>query len=74
MVTVNSPTSYYLGAHGPQGFDYRLVSAFASSLGVPLVVNTVANAAAMRSALTHGRADIAAAQISPDRRLAATSA
>ncbi|MGA8708346.1 MAG: membrane-bound lytic murein transglycosylase MltF [Steroidobacteraceae bacterium] len=66
MVTVNSPTTYYLGAHGPQGFDYRLVSAFASSLGVPLVVNTVANAAAMRSALTHGRADIAAAQISPD--------
>jgi membrane-bound lytic murein transglycosylase F len=66
MVTVNSPTSYYLGANGPQGFEYRLVSAFASSLGVPLVVDTVPNAAAMRSALAHGRADIAAAQISPD--------
>jgi membrane-bound lytic murein transglycosylase F len=66
MVTVNSPTSYYLGARGPQGFEFRLASAFARSLGVPLKVRTVADTAAMRSALLHGRADIAAAQISPD--------
>jgi membrane-bound lytic murein transglycosylase F len=66
MVTVNAPTSYYLGAHGPEGFEYRLASAFARSLGVPLVVKTVASPAAMRSALARGRADIAAAQISPD--------
>jgi membrane-bound lytic murein transglycosylase F len=66
MVTVNSPTSYYLGAHGPQGFEYRLASAFARDLGVPLVVQTVPDAAAMRSALTRGHADLAAAQISPD--------
>ena len=66
MVTVNSPTSYYLGARGPQGFEYRLASAFARSLGVPLVVNTVRDAGAMRAALVHGRADVAAAQISPD--------
>src|SRR5262249_9818890 len=25
--TVNEPTVYYLGAHGPQGFDYRLARA-----------------------------------------------
>jgi membrane-bound lytic murein transglycosylase F len=66
MVTVNSPTCYYLGAHGPQGFEYRLAAAFARSLGVQLVVQTVPNAAAMRSALADGNADLAAAQISAD--------
>ena len=66
MVTVNSPTSYYLGAHGPQGFEFRLATAFARELGVALVVKTVPDAAAMRAALTRGRADLAAAQISPD--------
>jgi membrane-bound lytic murein transglycosylase F len=66
VVTVNSPTTYYLGAHGPQGFEYRLASAFAQSLGVPLAVRTVRDAAAMRSALAQGHADLAAAQISPD--------
>ena len=33
-----SPTSYYLGAHGPQGFEYRLASAFARQLQVRLVM------------------------------------
>jgi membrane-bound lytic murein transglycosylase F len=66
MVTLNSPTSYYLGAHGPQGFEYRLATAFARELGVPLAVNTVPDVAAMRAALTRGHADLAAAQISPD--------
>jgi membrane-bound lytic murein transglycosylase F len=66
MVTVNSPTTYYLGAHGPQGLEYRLASAFAQSLGVPLSVRTVRDAAAMRTALSRGHADLAAAQISPD--------
>jgi membrane-bound lytic murein transglycosylase F len=66
VVTLNSPTSYYLGAHGPQGFEYRLAAAFARELGVPLVMKSVPNAAAMRTALSRGRADLAAAQISPD--------
>jgi membrane-bound lytic murein transglycosylase F len=66
MVTLNSPTSYYLGARGPQGFEYRLASAFAHQLGVPLSVVTVNDEAAMRSAIERGRADLAAAQISPD--------
>jgi membrane-bound lytic murein transglycosylase F len=66
MVTINSPTCYYLGAHGPQGFEYRLAAAFARSLGVQLVVKAVPDAAAMRSALADGNADLAAAQISPD--------
>jgi len=66
VVTLNAPTSYYLGAHGPQGFEYRLAAAFASDMGLTLVMQSVPDAAAMRSALAHGRADLAAAQISPD--------
>ncbi|MGC2462229.1 MAG: membrane-bound lytic murein transglycosylase MltF [Steroidobacteraceae bacterium] len=66
VVTLNAPTSYYLGAQGPQGFEYRLASAFARQLQVRLVMEPLPNAAAMRAALTAGRADLAAAQISPD--------
>jgi membrane-bound lytic murein transglycosylase F len=66
VVTVNAPTSYYLGAHGPQGFEYRLAAAFARDLGVSLVMTSVPNARAMRTELSRGRADLAAAQISPD--------
>lgn len=66
VVTLNSPTSYYLGANGPQGFEFRLASAFARRLGVKLEVEAVLDAAAMRAALAQDRADLAAAQISPD--------
>jgi len=68
VVMLNAPTSYYLGAHGPQGFEYRLVSAFAQQLGVRLSIQAVADTAAVRAALRHGRADMAAAQISADQR------
>jgi membrane-bound lytic murein transglycosylase F len=66
VVTLNSPTTYYQGAHGPQGFEYRLAAAFARDLGVRLVMTSMPNTAAMRTALSRGRADLAAAQISPD--------
>jgi membrane-bound lytic murein transglycosylase F len=66
VVTLNSPTSYYLGAHGPQGLEYRLASAFAKQLGVKLAIEPVLDAAAMRAAIAQGRADLAAAQISAD--------
>jgi membrane-bound lytic murein transglycosylase F len=66
VVTLNSPTSYYLGAHGPQGLEYRLARAFADRLGVQLEVEAVLDSAAMRAALAQDRADIAAAQITPD--------
>jgi len=66
VVMLNSPTSYYLGAHGPQGFEYRLANAFAQQLGVRLTVQGVADSAAVRAALRHGRADMAAAQITSD--------
>jgi len=66
VVTLNAPTSYYLGANGPQGFEFRLTSAFARRLGLKLEVEAVLDAAAMRAALVQNRADLAAAQISPD--------
>jgi len=65
VVTLNDPTSYYLGAQGPQGFEYRLASAFARQLQVRLVMQPLPDEAAMRAALAAGSADIAAAQISP---------
>ncbi|HTW75094.1 MAG TPA: membrane-bound lytic murein transglycosylase MltF [Steroidobacteraceae bacterium] len=68
VVTLNDPTTYYLGAHGPQGFEYRLASAFARQLGVRLQIEPVLDAAAMRAALSRGQADLAAAQISADAR------
>ncbi|MCC7462484.1 MAG: membrane-bound lytic murein transglycosylase MltF [Gammaproteobacteria bacterium] len=64
VVTLNEPTSYYLGAHGAQGLEYRLTHAFAESLGVQLVIQPVRDAAAMRDVLDDGGADLAAAQIS----------
>lgn len=63
VVTLNEPTTYYLGAHGAQGQSYRLAHAFADSLGVQLVILPARDAQAMRDILADGGADIAAAQI-----------
>jgi membrane-bound lytic murein transglycosylase F len=63
VITLNGPTTYYLGTHGAQGEEYRLVQAFADSLGVQLVILPVRDAQAMRDTLAEGGADIAAAQI-----------
>jgi membrane-bound lytic murein transglycosylase F len=66
VVTVNSPTSYYLGTHGAEGLEFALTRAFAKELGVTLVITPVANQAAMQVELATGRADIAAAQLTAD--------
>lgn len=63
VVTLNEPTTYYLGAHGAQGQSYRLAHAFADSLGVQLVILPARDTQAMRDILADGGADIAAAQI-----------
>ena len=67
VATVNSPTTYYQGAHGPQGAQYQLALAFATSLGVKLNLYTVPDVAALRAELKSGRADIVAADITPDK-------
>src|SRR5690554_5455823 len=66
VVTLNAPTSYYLGAHGPEGLEFELARAFAEEIGVTLVIYPVANVHAMREELAAGRADIAAASITAD--------
>ena len=61
VATYNSPTAYYLGAHGPEGPEYALASRFARSLGLRLEMIEYPSAAAAISAVAHGRAHIAAA-------------
>lgn len=63
VVTLNLPTTYYLGANGPSGLEFELAKRFANDLGVTLVMEPVANERAMQEQLASGRADIAAAQI-----------
>jgi membrane-bound lytic murein transglycosylase F len=66
VVTINSPTSYYLGTHGAEGLEFALVRAFAQELGVTLIMTPVANQSAMQVELANKRADIAAAQLTAD--------
>ena len=66
VVTLNSPTSYYEGAHGPEGLEFALASAFAKELGVRLKMYPAPHARAMQTELDTGRADIAAAQLTAD--------
>jgi membrane-bound lytic murein transglycosylase F len=66
VVTLNSPTSYYLGPNRAEGLEFRLASEFAQRLGVSLYMYPVASVQAMQAELASGRADIAAAQITAD--------
>jgi membrane-bound lytic murein transglycosylase F len=66
LATLNQPTSYYLGAHGPEGFDFRLAEAFARELGLQLVVVPARDLAALRRLVATGQADLVAAQITAD--------
>jgi membrane-bound lytic murein transglycosylase F len=66
VVTLNSPVSYYLGAHGAEGLEFELAQHFAERLGVGLLMYPVADLGAMHADLASGRADIAAAQLTAD--------
>jgi membrane-bound lytic murein transglycosylase F len=66
VVTLNSPTSFYLGAQGDEGFEFELASRFARELGVKLVMYPVADVRTMQAELAAGHADIAAAQLTMD--------
>jgi len=63
VALLNSPTVHYLGTHGPEGLEFQLATQFARSLGVRLQVVQFGSRAALRRALSEGRADIAAAQL-----------
>src|SRR5580692_871633 len=76
VVTLNLPTSYYLGSQGTEGLEFELARSFAAKLGVTLSMYPVANERAMQAALASGRADIAAAQLTatPEWRHAGVAA
>ncbi len=65
VVTLNIPTCFYFGAHGVEGLEYKLARRFAAELGVRLVMYPVATERAMQAELASGRADLAAAQVTP---------
>lgn len=68
VATVNSASTYYLGAHGPEGFEYDLARGFAKSLGVKLKVVILPDRAAIIRAVNSGRAQLGAGlAISPGR-------
>src|SRR4051812_42521063 len=69
VVTINSPTTYYLGTHGAEGLEFGLAQAYAKKLGIPLVITPVSDMNEMRAWLKTGRADIAAAQLTADEDL-----
>jgi membrane-bound lytic murein transglycosylase F len=66
VVMLNQPTTYYLGAQGAEGYEYRLAKAFAKRLDVQLVVQPVRDINALRATLEAGDADLAASQLSAD--------
>jgi len=66
VVTLNSPTSFYLGAKGEEGFEFQLASRFAREVGVRLLMYPATDVRAMQAELAAGRADIAAAQLTAD--------
>ena len=63
VATLNAPTVYYLGTHGPEGLEYQLSREFARTLGVRLKILQFGSRAALREALAEGQADLAAAQL-----------
>ena len=64
VVTLNSPSTYYLGSEGPQGPEYDLAAQFAADLGTALNIYTARNARELREEIASGRAHIAAAGLS----------
>jgi membrane-bound lytic murein transglycosylase F len=41
VVLLNAPSTYYIGAYGPQGFEYDLLKDYAKHLGVELNITSV---------------------------------
>ncbi len=61
VVTRNAPTTYYEGRDGITGFEYDLVSAYASHLGVKARFIIKDNLSEMLPLLERGEADLASA-------------
>jgi membrane-bound lytic murein transglycosylase F len=61
VVTRNSPSTYYLGANGPQGPEFELASRLAAELGVDLYIYSMPTISDVLREVATGRAHIAAA-------------
>jgi len=61
VVTRNSPSTYYLGANGPQGPEFELASRLAAELGVELYIYSMPTIGDVLREVASGRAHIAAA-------------
>ena len=64
VVTRNSPSTFYLGADGPAGFEYDLASMFAAELGVNLNMFAAESFNRILPTVLDNRADFAAAGLS----------
>ena len=63
VATVNSPTTYYIGAAGPLGFEYDLAKGLADHLGVRLEMVVAQNPGEAMMMVREGRAQLAAAAL-----------
>ena len=63
VVTINGPTTYYIGTSGPTGLEYDLVTGFARSLGVKVKWILAPKWQDVLPMVEYGRADLAAAEI-----------
>ncbi len=61
MLTISSPTTYYLGRGAQLGFEYELVRRFADSHGLDLWVTVAPDHEALAEELIAGRGDLVAA-------------
>jgi membrane-bound lytic murein transglycosylase F len=69
VVTRNTPSTYYLGAAGPQGPEFDLASRLAADLGVQLHIYSVPTITDVMRELELGRAHLAAAGLTLGQRL-----
>ncbi len=69
VVTRNSPISYYVGAHGPEGPEYDLIRGFATFIGVELKIYEAERFVDVLPEVISGKAHVAAAglSITPER-------
>jgi membrane-bound lytic murein transglycosylase F len=69
VVTRNLPSTYYLGASGPQGPEFEMASQLAAELGVRLYIYSVPNVGDVMRELAQHRAHIAAAGLTRGMQL-----
>ncbi len=61
VITRNSPTTYYIGANGPEGPEYELMRGFAHFIGVGLDLQTAESFSRILPVIKSGKVHMAAA-------------